>query len=169
MIVSLIAAVAENNAIGKDNDLIWHLPDDLKFFKEKSFGKPVIMGRKNYESIPAKFRPLPGRQSIIVTRQKDYEAPRCIVVNSIEASLEVELDSEEYCIIGGGEIYKLALEKDLIDVMYITEIHESFDADAFFPKFDKSKWDEVIIGEHGVDERHAYPFTFKKYTRKQSQ
>jgi len=166
MIVSLIAAVAENRAIGKDNDLIWKLPDDMQFFKEKTFEKMVVMGRKNYESIPKKYRPLPNRESVIVTRKKQYSAPGCIVVNSLEEALDKSGNREEISIIGGGEIYKLALERDLVDVMYITEIHESFeDADAFFPKFDKSKWEMEIIGEHGVDEKHAYSFTFKKYKR----
>ncbi|NEN23998.1 dihydrofolate reductase [Cryomorpha ignava] len=165
MIVTIVAAVAENQAIGKDNDLIWNLPDDMAFFKEKTRGKPVIMGRKNYESIPEKYRPLPGRENIVITRKKDYTAPGCKVVNSIEQAIEHCRNKEEICVIGGGEIYKLALEKDLIDRMYITEIHTAFDADAFFPEFDKSDWDEEILGEHGIDAKHAYSFTFKIYRR----
>lgn len=166
MIVSLIAAVAENRAIGKDNDLIWKLPDDMQFFKEKTLGKMVVMGRKNYESIPEKYRPLPKRTNVVVTRKKKYSAPNCLVVNSLEEAVEKGKDQEEISIIGGGEIYKLALEKDLVDVMYITDIHESFeDADAFFPKFDKSEWEMEIIGEHSADDKHAYSFTFKRYNR----
>ena len=166
MTVTIVAAVAENNAIGKDNDLIWSLPDDMEFFKEKTRGKPVIMGRKNYESIPEKYRPLPGRENIIITRKKDFHAPKCKVVHSLEEALEYCKGKEEVCVIGGGEIYKLALEKDAIDVMYITEIHESFDADAFFPEFDKAEWEEEILGYHGIDARHSYPFTFKFYKRR---
>lgn len=165
MTITIVAAVAENNAIGKDNDLIWSLPDDMEFFKEKTRGKPVIMGRKNYESIPEKYRPLPGRENIVITHKKGYSAPKCKVVNSIEEAIEYCEGKEEICVIGGGEIYKLALEKDLIDIMYITEIHSSFDADAFFPEFDKSDWKEEILGEHGTDAKHAYSFTFKIYRR----
>src|SRR5690606_9113679 len=140
MTVTIVAAVAENNAIGKDNDLIWSLPDDMEFFKEKTRGKPVIMGRKNYESIPEKYRPLPGRENIVITRKKDFHAPKCKVVHSIEEAIDHCKGQEEICVIGGGEIYKLALEKNVIDIMYITEIHASFEADAFFPEFDKSEW-----------------------------
>lgn len=162
----MIAAVAENNAIGKDNDLIWDLPVDMQFFKEKSLGTSVIMGRKNYESIPEKFRPLPKRDNIVMTRSKSYNAPGCKVVNTMEEAIEAAGKDSDIFIIGGAEIYKLALDKDLIETMYITEIHAEFDADAFFPEFDKSKWDEKILGEHGIDEKHAYAFTFKVYTRK---
>ncbi len=166
MTISLIAAVAENRAIGRDNDLIWNLPDDMQFFKEKTLGKMVVMGRKNYESIPEKYRPLPKRTNVIVTRKRNYPAPNCLVVNSLEEALAQKGNHDEISIIGGGEIYKLALEKDLVDVMYITEVHESFqDADAFFPEFDKNKWKMEILGEHKVDEKHAYSFTFKRYNR----
>jgi|SRR5690554_1684559 len=164
MKISLIAAVAENNAIGKDNDLIWDLPDDMQFFKEKTLGTSVIMGRKNYESIPEKFRPLPKRENIVMTRSKTYKAPGCKVVNTLEDAIKAA--DRDIFVIGGAEIYKLALDKDLIDKMYITEIHAEFDADAFFPEFDKSKWNVQVLGEHGIDERHAYAFTFKVYTRK---
>lgn len=166
MTVIIVAAVAENNAIGKDNDLIWNLPDDMEFFKEKTRGKPVIMGRKNYESIPEKYRPLPGRENIVITRKKDFHAPKCKVVHSIEEAIDHCKGQEEICVIGGGEIYKLALEKNVIDIMYITEIHASFEADAFFPEFDKSEWEEEVLGEHGTDAKHDYSFTFKRFTRR---
>lgn len=165
MKVIIIAAVAENGAIGKDNDLIWHLPDDLRFFKTTTSDKPVVMGRKNYDSIPEKYRPLPHRKNIIVTRKKDFEAPGCEVVQSIEEALKNEKNQNEVFIIGGGQIYQLALDHDLVDQMYITQVHHSFEADAFFPEFDKSKWKEEIIGEHSIDEKHKYAFTFCLYTK----
>ncbi|MCG3761051.1 dihydrofolate reductase [Vibrio cincinnatiensis] len=168
MNVIIIAAVAENNAIGKDNDLIWSLPADMAFFKEKTRGTTVLTGRKNYESIPEKYRPLPGRENIVITRKKDYSAPGSKVVHSIEEAIEYCKGKDELYVIGGGEIYKLALEKDVVDIMYITEIHGSFDADAFFPEFDKSKWHEEILGEHGIDEKHAYSFTFKIFRRRKN-
>ena len=122
MRVSIIVAVSENGVIGKDNDLIWHMPTDMKFFKETTKSHHVIMGRKNFESIPHKFRPLPGRTNIIVTRQLDYNAESCIVVNSIEEALLIAKKNgeEEAFIIGGGEIYKLALRKILF-IKYITQ------------------------------------------------
>ena len=166
MKVNLIAAVAENNAIGKDNDLIWDLPDDMQFFKDKTLGTSVIMGRKNYESIPEKYRPLPKRENIVMTRSKNYDAPGSRVVNTLEEAIDNADKDYEIFVIGGAEIYKLALDKDLIDTMYITEIHAEFDADAFFPEFDKSKWNMKILGEHQMDEKHDYAFTFKVYTRK---
>ena len=166
MKVSIIAAVAENRAIGKDNDLIWNLPDDLRFFKKTTEGKVVIMGRKNFESIPESYRPLPNRKNIVVTHQDDYEATGAQVVGSIEEALKNEQDQEEVFIIGGGQIYQLALDHGLVDQMYITEVHHSFDADAFFPKIDKSRWLRKVIGEHSIDEKHKYSFTYCLYTKK---
>lgn len=166
MKVSIIAAVAKNGAIGKNNDLIWHLPDDLKFFKKTTSGHPIIMGRKNYESIPEKYRPLPNRKNIVLTHQKDYKAPGCEVVQSIEQALKNEAGQKEVFIIGGSQVYQLALDHNLVDQMYITEVHHAFDADAFFPDFDKSEWKKEIIGEHPIDEKHKYAFTFCLYTQK---
>ena len=129
MKVSLIVAVSENGVIGKDNDLIWHLPKDMKFFKETTMGYHVIMGRKNFESIPHKFRPLPNRTNIVITRQSDYKAEGCIVVNSVEEALKVAKShgENEAFIIGGGQIYKLALDANLVDKVYLTKIHHSFE------------------------------------------
>lgn len=162
--VSIIAAVAENNVIGKDNDLIWHLPKDLKFFKETTSGAPVIMGRKNYESIPEKYRPLPGRQNIIVTRQNNYNAPKCDIVNSLSEGITKAKGSEIF-IIGGGEIYKMALEKKLVDRMYITHIHETFKGDTFFPEFDASKWNSKKLLEHQAEEKNPHDFTIIQYDK----
>jgi len=120
MKVSLIVAVANNGVIGKDNDLIWHLPNDMKFFKQTTTAHHVIMGRKNFESIPERFRPLPNRTNVIITRNSDYKAEGCVVVNSVEQALEVAKqngDTQPF-IIGGGQIYKLALENNLVDKIY---------------------------------------------------
>lgn len=161
----MIAAVAENSVIGKDNDLVWSLPDDMKFFMQKTSGHHVIMGRKNFDSIPEKFRPLPNRTNIVMTRQQDLDLEGVLVVNSLDAALAIAKQNkeEEAFIIGGGEIYKLGL--DVADIMYLTEIKGSFDGDAFFPKFDRSKWKETERIPHGTDKKHAYAFDFVTYQR----
>jgi len=164
MKISMIAAVAENRVIGKDNDLVWRLPDDMKFFMQTTTDHHVIMGRKNYESLPPKYKPLPNRTNIIITRQKDYNADAHIVHNLEDALAIAKNNNEpEAFIIGGGEIYKLGLE--YADVMYITEIHESFEGDAFFPEFDKSQWKEVERVPHPVDDKHKHTFDFVTYER----
>ncbi len=164
----IIAAVAENGAIGKDNKLIWDLPDDMRFFKEQTTGKPVIMGRKNYESIPEKYRPLPKRPNIIITRNTNYEAPGSAVFNDLNAAIESQRQKgvDETYIIGGAEIYNLALKEDRVDEMYLTRIHASFEADTFFPAFDKKKWEVKVILLHEKDERHAHSFTIEHWLRK---
>jgi dihydrofolate reductase len=161
MKVSLIVAVAENGVIGKDNDLIWHLPKDMQFFKETTTGHHVIMGRKNFESIPHKYRPLPNRTNIVITRQSDYTAEGCVVVNSVEEALKVAKSNgeNEAFIIGGGQIYRIALEKDLVDKIYITKVHHSFDGDTFLPEL-SNKWREESKIINKADEKHAYDFDF---------
>ena len=161
MKVSLIVAVAENGVIGKDNDLIWNLPNDMRFFKETTTGHHVIMGRKNFESIPHKYRPLPNRTNIVITRQSDYIAEGCIVVHSAEEALDVAKKNgeEEAFIIGGGQIYIIALEKDLVDKIYITKVHHSFDGDTFLPEL-SNKWREESKIINKADEKHAYDFDF---------
>ena len=166
MEVIIIAAVANNRAIGKNNDLIWHLPDDMKFFKQTTSGRPVIMGRKNYESIPNRFRPLPNRENIIVTRNNDYLAEGATVVHNLDEALKVVRNEEEIYIIGGGEIYQLALDEGIVDTMFITQVNGSFEADAFFPEFDDSKWDQDMILDHPQDSKHKYGFTIFKYAKK---
>lgn len=165
MIVSLIAAVSENGVIGKNNDLPWHLPDDMKYFMQTTKGHHVVMGRKNYESIPEKFRPLPNRTNIVVTRQEKFRAPGCIVVHDLERALAIgESNAEpELYIIGGAEIYRQGLA--LTNRMYLTEIHARIDGDVFFPEFHKREWKEVSRKPHGTDERHAYAFDFVIYDR----
>ena len=161
MRVSLIVAVSENGVIGKDNDLIWHLPKDMKFFKETTQGHHVIMGRKNFESIPHKFIPLPNRINIIITRQSDYVAEDCVVVNSIEESLKIAQkngDAEPF-IIGGGQIYKLALENNLIDRVYLTKIHQSFEGDTFFPNLSED-WKIIKREDCVADQKNKYNYSF---------
>lgn len=167
MKISIIVAAAENNAIGKNNRLIWRLPDDMKFFREKTAGHCVVTGRKNYESIPDKFRPLPDRVNIVVTRSKTYEAPGAVIVHSLEDAIaEGKRRGEtELCIIGGGEIYREALP--VTDTVWLTRVHHTFeDAHTFFPALDLSQWKETFREEHAADEKHAYAFTFFCYERR---
>lgn len=161
MIVSLIVAVSENNVIGKDNDLIWSLPDDMKFFKKTTKGHFVIMGRKNYESIPERFRPLPNRTNVIITRQTNFRAKDCLVVNDIHQALELakKAQEQEAFIIGGGQIYQLALQMDLVDRIYLTRIHDEFEGDTFFPELSE-QWKEVHRQWHSADEKHDSSFSF---------
>lgn len=165
MIISLIAAVTQNNVIGKDNDLPWHLPDDMKYFMQTTKGHYVIMGRKNYESIPEKFRPLPNRTNIVVTRQKNLSAPNCIVVHSLEEGLTLarEAGQQEVFIIGGAEIYKQGLA--FAHRLYLTEIHETLEGDTFFPPLAREEWKEVSRIHHAADERHTYAFDFVIYEK----
>ena len=170
MEISIIAAVAENNVIGKDNDLIWRLPDDMKFFKETTKGHVVIMGRKNWESIPEKFRPLPNRTNIVLTRNEDYVAEGAIVLNSLPEAIfhaAKELNAEHAFIIGGGEIYDMALTLDLVDNMYITEIHRAFEGDVYFPFYNLAYWEEVERDYHPIDEKHKHDFDFVKYVKRE--
>lgn len=165
MKISLVAAVAENGVIGKNNDLPWHLPDDMKFFMTKTIGHHVIMGRKNYESLPEKYKPLANRTNIVITRSQDYAAPGCSVVHSMDDALSIAQASgeEEAMVIGGAEIYKLALPR--AHRLYITEIKASVAGDVYFPKFDKNQWQEVSRIAHAKDDRHAYAFDFVVYER----
>ena len=161
----MIAAVAENGVIGKDNDLVWNLPDDMRYFVEKTRGRHVIMGRKNFESIPEKFRPLPNRPNIILSRNTDYHADGCTTVSDLETALNIARDNqeEEAFIIGGAQIYKMGL--DHANRMYITEVKASFDGDTFFPEFDKNVWKETSRTHHAKDERHEYAFDFVVYEK----
>lgn len=165
MIISLIAAIGENRVIGNDGDLPWHLPDDMKFFSSTTRGHHVLMGRKNYDSIPKKYRPLPGRPNIVVTRNKSFSDDQVIVANSIEEGIEIARDKgeTELFIIGGGEIYRQTLE--LADKLYITHVNASPDGDAFFPEFDASQWSEQIIDHHSKDDVHNFSFEIRVYEK----
>ena len=162
MILSIIVAVSENHVIGKDNGLIWHLPADMKFFKEKTKGHAIITGRKNYESIPEKFRPLPERTNIVVTRQLDYNAKGAIVVSSIDEAIEyvrTHFTNQEVFIIGGAEIYKQTLA--ICQKVYLTRIHHTFQGDAFFPELPAADWKLTKQEDVSADEKNKYPFTFE--------
>ena len=166
MRVSLIVAVANNGVIGKDNDLIWHLPKDMKIFKETTLGHHVIMGRKNFESIPHKYRPLPNRTNVVITRQSDYKAEGCIVVNSVEEALEIAEqngDTEPF-IIGGGQIYEIALEQNLVDKIYLTKVHHTFEGDTFFPELGND-WKESERIDCKADEKHAHAYSFLTFEK----
>lgn len=166
MKISMIAAMGQNRVIGKDNDIPWHLPDDFQYFKKMTEEHYVLMGRKNYESLPPKFKPLPNRPNVVITRNKNYDAPGTTVVNSLEAALEVAKSNNEpeVFIIGGGEIYKLGLE--YADTIYLTEINGEFEGDTIFPHFDQKEWAEVSREHHGTDERHLFSFDFVIYEKK---
>jgi len=161
--LTLIVAAGEDNAIGKDNDLIWHLSDDLKRFKSLTNGHHIIMGRKTFESFP---KPLPNRTHIVITRQVNYEVPDgVVVVNNMEDALDAARKDKQPFIIGGGEIYKQAMR--FVDQIEITRVHHSFpDADTFFPDIDTSVWKESNRTKHEVDKKHGFAFSFITYLRK---
>ncbi len=165
MIISAIAALSKNRVIGKDNDLPWRLPDDMKFFMETTKGHHVIMGRKNYDSLHKKFKPLPNRTNIVITHQKDYQAPGCIILNTLEPALEIaRKNGEMECfIIGGAEIYKLAMP--FTTRLYLTEIDAHIEGDTYFPDFTQEDWKEISRKYHPADERHHYAFDFVIYDR----
>jgi len=160
--ITIIAAAAENNALGKDNDLVWHLPDDFKRFKELTSGHHIIMGRKTFESLP---KTLPNRTHIIITRKEDYKAVgNCIVVHSLETALKAaETDAQPF-IIGGGEIYKQSME--IADKIELTRVHAKVEADTFFPEIDLERWDLIAEEHHIKDSSHQYPFSYLTYIRK---
>ncbi|TLP78828.1 dihydrofolate reductase [Maribacter sp. ACAM166] len=159
----MIAAAADNNALGKDNDLLWHLPDDFKRFKKLTSGHKIIMGRKTFESFP---KPLPNRTHFIITRDKNYSVAYddCIVVHSLEDAI-AQVKNEIAFIIGGGEIYKQAEEH--ADKIELTRVHTNFeDADTYFPEIDDDCWVMTKREFHSTDERHKYAFTYLTYERK---
>lgn len=156
-----IAAAAENNALGKDNKLVWHLPDDFKRFKQITSGHYIILGRKTFESFP---KPLPNRTHVIITRNKDYKADDCIIVNSIEEALKIIPKEEDTFIIGGAEIYKQSI--NLTDKIELTRVHTTCEADAFFPEIDEKEWKLIFEEYHPKDEKHNFDFTFLTYVKR---
>jgi dihydrofolate reductase len=166
MKISIVAAYDQNRLIGKANQLPWSLPHDMKRFKTLTMGNFMIMGRKTFESVEA---PLPGRTSIVVTRQAGYTAPAGVhVVKSVGEGVEVaeKEDVTEVFLIGGEEIFRLALQENLINVMYLTEIHAAFEGDTFFPDFDKTLWQETEREHFEPDARNAYAHDFVTWMRK---
>lgn len=162
--ISFVVAMDENGVIGVNGRIPWRLPDDMKWFRDVTMGKPVIMGRKTYESIPAKFRPLPGRHNIVVTRQPDYTAPGATVVHGIAEALRAAGDVDEIIVGGGGELYRLLLPQ--ADRLYLTLVEGQFHGDAFFPSIDLAEWEERFRQHHSSDERHPHAFTWIVLQRK---
>lgn len=161
--LTIIAAIANNNALGKDNDLIWHLPADLIRFKKTTTGHHIIMGRNTFESIG---KPLPNRTTVIISRNKDYKAEGCIVVNSLREALKVAQNDESPFIIGGGQVYKDAIK--IAEKLDITEVHHSFDADVYFPKIDSDIWEESSRSFFKADKKNNYDYSFVTYKKRQS-
>jgi dihydrofolate reductase len=159
--IVMIAAVAENNALGKNNKLVWHLPNDFKRFKELTTGHYIIMGRKTFESFP---KPLPNRTHVVISRQSNYQPEGCIVVNSIENAINVCPKNETIYIIGGGEIYSQALPYS--DMIEITKVHGQFEADAFFPEIKEEEWELTQVKYNTKDERHLYDYTYQTFVKK---
>ena len=159
--ITLIAAVGENNELGKENNLVWHLPDDFKRFKKLTTGHHIIMGRKTFESFP---KPLPNRIHIVITPNIDFERDGIIAVHSMNDALQIALNDPQPFIIGGGEIYNIGLP--FTNKIELTRVHGSFEADTFFPEIPLNEWD--LIGEeyHEKDDHHKYAFTYLTYFRK---
>ncbi|MBE8725327.1 dihydrofolate reductase [Flavobacterium hungaricum] len=160
MIIMIVAA-AENNELGKNNDLVWHLPNDFKRFKSLTTGHHIIMGRKTFESFP---KPLPNRTHVVITRQENYKPEGCIVVDSIEKAIAICPEDDDSYIIGGGEIYNIALP--FTDIIELTKVHHTFEADTFFPKINKEEWLLVEAEENFKDDKHLYDYTYETYIRK---
>ena len=166
MKLSMIVAVAQNRVIGRNNALPWYLPNDLKYFKQTTLGKPVIMGRKTYESIG---KPLPGRTNIVITRQEGYQPEGVKVVSSVAAARDLAesvclIDGQqEAMIMGGAEIYALCLPE--CDRLYLTEVHADVDGDAYFPEYDKSQWQEVAREDFAAEGPNPYDYSFVVYDR----
>ena len=166
MFISLVVAAAENNAIGKNNQLLWCLPNDMKFFKNVTWAMVVIMGRKTLESLG---KPLKGRKNIVITRQRGWQPEGVVTVNSLEQALDAaaKMEVKEAFVIGGGETYKLALPH--ASRIYLTRVHASFaDADAFFPDFNKAEWELVSNKDYPVDDKHAFAYSFQVWEKKES-
>ena len=159
--VTMIAAAGENNELGKDKDLVWHLPDDFKRFKKLTTGHHIIMGRKTFETFP---KPLPKRTHVVITNNESYLAKDAIVVNSLEKALEIAKNDDQPFIIGGGEIYKLGME--VADKIELTRVHGTFEADTFFPEIKPGNWKLESEEFHEKDEKHNYSFTYQTFVKK---
>ncbi|MCX6336948.1 MAG: dihydrofolate reductase [Bacteroidetes bacterium] len=162
MIISLIVAASNNNAIGKDNQLLWHLPKDMRFFKNTTWAMPVIMGRKTFESMGSK--PLNGRMNIVITRQENYQATGVVLANSLSDAYAkaVEADYKEVYVIGGAEIYAQALP--FVNTIYLTRVDTIIEGDSYFPVLDNS-WKLASEESFGADQKHAFAFCFQVYMK----
>ena len=158
--ISIIVAASANDVIGRQGELPWRLSDDLKHFKALTMGKPIVMGRKTWESIG---RPLPGRKNIVVTRQRGFRADGCDVVGSLEDAVAAAGDADEIVVIGGSQVYALALP--LAERLYLTRVHADVEGDASFPAVDATRWCLVADEHHDADERNEYDFSFRVYDR----
>lgn len=166
MIISLIVAASTNNAIGKDNKLLWHLPNDMKFFKNTTWGMPVVMGRKTFEALAGE--PLPGRFNFVITRNTNWDPGRPTVKKAQDLPTAIELaddtDCKETFVIGGGEIYKESMA--IADRIYMTRVHANLDGDTFFPVIDEREWTLTSHLDFPADEKHAYAYSFQLWERK---
>jgi dihydrofolate reductase len=160
-LISLIVAMAQNGVIGRDNSLPWRLPEDLKRFRAYTLGKPILMGRKTFESLG---RPLPGRTNLVLTRARSWSADGVIVVHSVEAALMQAASSDELVVIGGAEIYRLVLP--VARRIYLTHVHADVPGDITFPEFDSTQWADVECSSQPADDEHAYPLTFVTLERR---
>lgn len=163
MIISLVVAASTNNVIGKDNRLLWHLPNDMKFFKNTTWGMPVIMGRKTFESLG---KALAGRTNIVITRKENWQADKAIVVQSLEEALAAAAatDAREAFIVGGGEVYRQTLP--LATKVYLTRVHTVIEGDTFFPELPPAEWALLSQLDFTADEKHAYAYSFQVWQRK---
>jgi dihydrofolate reductase len=162
MIISFVVAAANNNVIGKDNQLVWSLPNDMKFFKNVTWGMPVVMGRKTYESLG---KPLPGRKNIILTRQANWHVEGTVGVKSIDDAIFLvkEMDVKEMMVIGGGEIFRMLFDK--AKRIYLTRVDAEPEGDAFFPAINSNEWKLMSKKDHEADEKHKYNYSFQVWER----
>jgi dihydrofolate reductase len=163
MHISIIVAAAENNAIGKNNQLLWHLPNDLKFFKNTTWGMPVIMGRKTFESVN---KPLPGRMNIVITRQANWQAEGVTSATSLKDALHKAeaANFKQVFVIGGGEIYKEAFHQ--AQYIYLTRVHTTINGDTFFPSIHETEWELISNDDFEADDKHQYAYSFQKWKHK---
>ncbi len=161
MNISIIVAMSKNRVIGKDNDMPWHLSDDLKNFKKITMGKPILMGRKTHESIA---RPLPGRENIILTKNQNYFSEGCVVKNNLDEVFSYCEKVTELMVMGGATLYEQTLDK--AETLYVTEVRASIDGDTFFPEYDPDQWTEIAKDSFKADENNEYDYSFTVLERK---
>jgi len=162
-VVSLIVAMSSNRVIGRDGDLPWHLPADLRHFKKTTMGHHLIIGRATWDEVG---KPLPGRTMVVVTRNRDFSADGVLIAHSVEEALALARDDDEPFIGGGAEIYRQALAVDLVDRLYITRVHAHVEGDTFFPPVDLDQWLLADRVDHSADEKNEHPYTFERYDRR---